>query len=136
MSAVGSFYQKQKAAASAHVGDPRELTTKVAGVTYDNRALVVERLVVGERLLLRRDPTNRYDKNAVAVMTLSGAQAGFIPKELAARLAPVMDAHGGTLAAEVEAVTGDPARGFNRGLTIRFRVPEVLPRKEPNQWTN
>ena len=128
MTNVNLFYQKQKVAALAHAGDPREVMTKVAGVTFDNRPKVVEKLAVGDPLVLRREPADRYDANAIRVTTPSGEQAGYVPALLAARLAPVMDEHGGTLSAVVAGLTGDPAKGFTRGVNIRFTAPSDLPR--------
>jgi hypothetical protein len=127
MTSASSLYQKQKTAAMAKQGDPRTITTKVAGVTFDNRPRVVERLVVGERLRLYREPANHYDPNAICVQTITGEQVGYIPKELAARLAPVMDAQGGTVAAIVECLTGDPAKGLSRRVNIRFTLASELP---------
>ena len=50
---------------------------------------------------MRREPRNHYDPNAIAVLTANGhAQAGYIPKEVAAKLAPMMD-RGQPLAAVV-----------------------------------
>lgn len=56
----------------------RSFFTKVAGVTYEGRQRVVARCSVGERLVLVRDPENRFDKGAIKVMRLSGEQLGFI----------------------------------------------------------
>ena len=46
----------------------------------------------GSPLVLRRDPENAYDPNAIAVDTPGGEQLGFVPRELAAVLAPSLDA--------------------------------------------
>jgi hypothetical protein len=43
-------------------------------------------------LALRRDPGNEHDANAVAVATAGGALLGFVPLELAAELAPSLEA--------------------------------------------
>jgi len=45
-----------------------------------------------EKLTLRREPANQYDANAIQVLNISGQQVGHIPRTLAKRLAPVMDA--------------------------------------------
>jgi hypothetical protein len=57
---------------------PKSFFTKVAGVTFENRQQVVARCAVGERLILIRDPTDRFDKGAIKVMRLNGEQLGFI----------------------------------------------------------
>jgi hypothetical protein len=46
----------------------------------------------GAPLILRRDPDNEHDPNAIAVDTADGGQLGFVPRELAAELAPRLDA--------------------------------------------
>jgi hypothetical protein len=45
----------------------------------------------GRRLELRRDPENEHDPNAIAVLA-GGDQVGWVPRELAAELAPELDA--------------------------------------------
>ena len=42
----------------------------------------------GAALALRRDPANEHDPNAIAVLTAGGAQAGWVPREVAAEIAP------------------------------------------------
>jgi hypothetical protein len=44
----------------------------------------------GSRLELRRDPDNEHDPNAIAVLA-AGEQVGWVPRELAAELAPELD---------------------------------------------
>jgi hypothetical protein len=46
----------------------------------------------GRPLELRRDASNEHDENAVAVHLAGGAQLGFVPRELAAEIAPQLDA--------------------------------------------
>jgi hypothetical protein len=46
----------------------------------------------GRRLVLRREPGNPHDANAIAVATEDGEQLGYVPRELAAELAPELDA--------------------------------------------
>ena len=45
-----------------------------------------------ESLVLERQPSNPYDKNAIRVLNTSLEQVGHIPKETAAVLAPLLDA--------------------------------------------
>ncbi|CAG8406784.1 unnamed protein product [Penicillium salamii] len=44
----------------------------------------------GERVLVRRDANNQYDRNAVKIENVMGAQIGHLPREMAAKLAPYM----------------------------------------------
>jgi HIRAN domain len=45
----------------------------------------------GRPLSLRRDAANPHDPNAIAVHAEGGEQVGWVPRELAAELAPLMD---------------------------------------------
>ncbi|WWC70170.1 uncharacterized protein I206_104118 [Kwoniella pini CBS 10737] len=60
--------------------------TDVVGVQY-YRGLVGR----GEYVMLRREPGNQYDPNAVQVINASGTQVGHIPRAVAGRLAELMD---------------------------------------------
>ena len=52
---------------------------------------LLKRLRSGNQLRVVRQPTNKYDKNAIGVFWGS-KQLGHVPRGLAAELAPVMDA--------------------------------------------
>jgi SWI/SNF-related matrix-associated actin-dependent regulator of chromatin subfamily A3 len=43
-----------------------------------------------ERVHLKREPNNQYDRNAIRVDNVMGAQIGHIPRAMAAKLAPYM----------------------------------------------
>ena len=71
---------------------PIDLKTRLAGVTFENRQQAIERFaLVNAKYQLHRQPENKFDANAIMV-TANGRDIGFIPKDLAAELAPVMDA--------------------------------------------
>jgi hypothetical protein len=69
---------------------------RVAGVAGAARhhaaALAADAAAPGRALELRRDPGNEHDPNAIQVLLDGGAQAGWVPRELAAELAPRLDA--------------------------------------------
>ena len=66
----------------------------VAGVAgagqHHAEALEAAEVAPGARLELRRDPDNEHDPNAIAVHA-GGEQVGWVPRELAAELAPELD---------------------------------------------
>jgi hypothetical protein len=69
----------------------------VAGVagagSHHADALAGEAVAPGQPLELRRDPGNPHDPNAIAVHPFGGGeQVGWVPRELAAELAPELDA--------------------------------------------
>lgn len=45
------------------------------------------------RVILQREPTNQYDKNAVLIKTESGNTLGYVPRFLAEDIAPHLDAN-------------------------------------------
>lgn len=75
--------------------------TKIVGVTFEGRQEVIKsKCKEGIELELRREPDNKYDKNAVAVCvsydddidgTSGKEQIGYLNKDLAAEIAPLMD---------------------------------------------
>jgi hypothetical protein len=70
---------------------------RVAGVAgaarFHAEALGSDALAPGRPLLLRRDTANPHDANAIAVFPADGLeQAGWVPRDLAAEIAPDLDA--------------------------------------------
>ena len=63
------------------------LGTKIVGVQYYNG-----HATVGEHVLIRREPRNQYDSNAIRVDNVQRVQIGHIPRKVAENLAPYMDA--------------------------------------------
>ncbi|CAI7566670.1 unnamed protein product [Penicillium palitans] len=63
------------------------VSTKIVGVRfYRGRANP------GERVIINRDANNQYDRNAIRVDNVMGAQVGHIPRQVAAKLASYIDA--------------------------------------------
>ena len=87
-------------ASGAYLGrDAPELAAaglRVAGVAGAARhhadALGSDSAAPGRPLALRRDAANPHDANAIAVDDERGEQLGWVPRELAAELAPELDA--------------------------------------------
>lgn len=68
------------------------MTTNIVGSTfYPVASSLIPRLKQGQRIALKREPTNKYDANAIAVHIL-GNKVGHISKGVAANLAPILDA--------------------------------------------
>jgi hypothetical protein len=63
----------------------------VAGARFQTEALESDAAAPGRPLELRRDPENEHDPNAIAVLA-GGDQVGWVPRELAAEIAPSLDA--------------------------------------------
>ena len=79
------------------------LQEKVVGISYENRWIAARRVRSGDNLELRRDYENPVDPNAVAVHHKAG-QVGFLPRDLAQRLAPEIDSGSTIVATAVKTV--------------------------------
>jgi HIRAN domain len=124
----------------------------VAGVAgaarHHGEALESEGLRPGAALELRRDPGNPHDEHAIAVHGPAGAeQVGWVPRELAAEIAPLMDG-GATWSAvvlrELRASPRDPRHGLTMLLAPDRAVSFVTwrpttssrPTRPPSGWTS
>lgn len=89
------------------------LGSKIVGVQhYDG--VVSDR----ESVVLRRQPSNIYDRNAIQVLNIRGDQIGHVPREMAGLLAPVMD----RLADGELRVEGHIPRGSGNVYSIPIRL--------------
>jgi hypothetical protein len=66
-------------------------TLHLSGEEYDGRQGLIGRLEPGQRLFLRREPSNPHDPNAVAVTTQFGSTIGYIPRKNANWVARLLD---------------------------------------------
>lgn len=60
----------------------------IVGIRYYNGVATI-----GEQVMVKREPTNIYDKNSIRVNNVEGTQIGHIPRVLASKLAPLMVSH-------------------------------------------
>jgi HIRAN domain len=68
-------------------------TSGVAGAAqHHDAALQGDDVGPGAVLTLRRDPDNAHDPSAIAVLSPAGEQVGWVPRDVAAELAPSLDA--------------------------------------------
>lgn len=102
--------------------------SNIAGVTHENRQTTIRRLSrSGEldedtELVAVRKPDNPFDGNAIALYTTDGQQLGFFKREVAERIAPILDT-GGICKVAVSGVTGG-YDGRNWGINIRVEIEE------------
>ena len=115
-----TYYQPCPSPAPDAYGPGQVVTADVVGVTYDGRQALIALLWPGERVWLKREPDNRFDRNAVAVQRQSGRPIGYLSRELALELAPRFDRYGLPVVAVITLLTGSYPR---RGVSIRFVVP-------------
>jgi len=89
--------------------------SKIVGVSHDNddgtsRQGILRRCRAGEHLTLKHTPVQQ-DKNGVSVFRLNGEQVGWLSRELAASVAPYLDA-GARLDVTITTVTGGEGGDF------------------------
>jgi len=105
--------------------------TGVAGAAQHHaEALQSDAVAPGKDLVLRRDPDNPHDPNAIAVdPARGGEQVGWVPREVAAELAPELDARkpwSALVLREQRASPRDPRTGLTMLLaaasSIELRV--------------
>jgi hypothetical protein len=107
---------------------------RVVGVAGAGRhhadALASDAAQPGAELELRRDPENPHDANAIAVHGAGGGeQLGWVPREVAAELAPEMDAGASWTAValrEQRRSPRDPRHGLTMLMAAAARI-ELLP---------
>jgi HIRAN domain len=102
---------------------------RVAGVAgaarHHSAALEAADAGPGRPLALRRDPANEHDPNAIAVHPAAGGeQLGWVPRELAAELAPELDAGRPWSAVVLREQRASP-RDPRTGITMLL-APEAL----------
>jgi len=110
----------------------KPIRTKVFGVSQKNdddrsRQQLIRRFVKqGEILLLDREPTNPNDKNAISVSVApieyveQDTKIGYISRELAADLAPIMDSGGKIVCIVLNRTGGREGKSF--GVNIELTV--------------
>jgi len=67
------------------------LTTNVVGVTYEGRQDILKTQNIGTPVRLIREPHNEYDSNAIKIVLENGLSIGYINKDLASKIAPIID---------------------------------------------
>ncbi|KAK0742163.1 SNF2 family N-terminal domain-containing protein [Apiosordaria backusii] len=83
--------------------------SKIVGVRYYNGVVTV-----GEVVVSKREPSNQYDANAIRIDNVFGNQVGHIPRNVASKLAPYMDA--GDI--DIEVVVSGPKQYYECPVQI------------------
>ncbi len=69
------------------------LETHIAGTSYlDDPEGLATHINAGERLAMKREPTNEHDENAILIFTEQGEKAGYLPRAQNEVIARLMDA--------------------------------------------
>ena len=63
------------------------IDTRIVGVWVGDRQLHISQMNTGEkRIVIRPEPDNMYDKNALLVFNNGGRSLGYIPRDIALQL--------------------------------------------------
>lgn len=109
------------------IQNPISVTIPVAGVNYKDRQSVIRELRIGQGVLLRREPYNPYDINAIRVETESGLQVGYVPREVASVLSPFIDELQKLLPARVTELIGGYLGEYQAiSVKVTFCTPSHL----------
>jgi hypothetical protein len=110
--ADGRFLGRQSDA----LADRGLLIANVAGAAQHHAdTLAKDSVAPGQPLTLQRDPGNPHDANAVKVLDADGAQAGWVPRDLAVDVAAALDGdrpYAAVVLREQRASPRDPRTGI------------------------
>jgi hypothetical protein len=99
--------------------------TQGDSVSHRPKALDSPAFALGRRVALVREPTNQYDPNAVAVWDeAETVQLGFLPREIAARFAPLLDS--GQARAAIVVWEHRDTDGTRLGVNLLTAPPPVI----------
>lgn len=129
--------------ADHHTSDPRCFFCHVAGTSYRRDVLQRDGLKPGAAVLLRPEPDNKHDRDAIAIWDPSGpVQLGYIPADLSPVIGAqvsagrnVSEAFGGLIITEFR-------RGSESGPRVGLRIlvgpvgELVLHVREPDEYEN
>lgn len=104
------------------------INTKVVGVTYNGIQNILPTLRSGMTLSFIREPNNRYDRNAVAVIC-NGNNIGHLSADLASDIGPIMD-NGIPVTGKILNISGGGRLSYGCNIEVTVYKPirqEVLP---------
>ena len=115
----------------SNIVDAPRFHTKIAGVSFEGRQDTIAGLRADASLELQRQPENPYDNNAIAV-AYGNLHLGFLNRQLAAHLAPAIDA-GARYSARIASLTGgsvsSTSESRHRGVNILLEREVAAPQR-------
>ena len=79
---------------------------EVVGLEHEDRKKHLNGLVLGDELLLIRMPENKIDTNAIRVETTKHDHIGYINRDLAAKIAGLLDQYQQPISAHITTIEG------------------------------
>jgi len=92
-------------------------TVCLAGVSFEDRQLLIPNLEIGSPITLTRDPKNKHDRYAIKVFDKNNNHIGWIPKDVAFHLSQEIDA-GVIWKGKIEKITGNEET--LRGVVVKL----------------
>jgi len=87
-----------------------DIRAELRGLAYEGRWSRVAGLTLPAKVTLGREADNQHDSNAVAVHALQGQMLGYVAREVARAVAPLLDAGASSDAQIVSRTSDDPSR--------------------------
>lgn len=63
----------------------------IAGVKHHDMKKVIDKLKEGDILILEQEPTNKYNSNAVKILSKDGTMLGYVPDKLCSEVTVSLD---------------------------------------------
>jgi len=103
----------------------RIITTKLVGVSFEERQEAISKVKMGDWIWLEREPDNPHDFNAIMVCRNNGEQLGYLNRYLASNLVVYFDTYGKPVRGRVSLLTGSEYDGYSLGVVISFKIPKL-----------
>jgi len=102
------------------------IETSVAGVTFEGRQDLIKDRHVGQSIKLVREPENIHDENAIKVVVEDNISIGYINRDLAKKIAPLMDKYNDITMIEgkISSIYQMKNNSSIIGVKIRFQLPD------------
>lgn len=111
----------------------RIVTTRVVGVSFEDRQEVIARLHIGDHIWVDQELDNPHDPHAIMVSRNNGEQIGYLSRHLAENLSPYFEKYGKPVIGKVRLLTGSAYDGYSLGVVISFKVPKLTLTYENHQ---
>jgi|GEM_PF-5464351 len=110
-------------------GPGNYIETSVVGVTFEGRQDLIKKLHVGQSIKLVREPENIHDENAIEVIVQDNNSIGYINRDLAKKIAPIMDKNHDITMIEgkISSIYQVKNNSSIIGVKIRFQLPNNNP---------
>lgn len=60
----------------------RTIYCRVVGVTFEGRQSIIEEMIAGQQIMLKPEPENEFDQNAIAVYCCYPEHPDFVPEKI------------------------------------------------------